>query len=233
MKAAVALLVVLFLLIGLSSAQDAPAKPPVKNLFFVFLWRPAKAPQYPEAKLNELQAGHMANMKRLYAEQKLQMAGPFLDDTKLRGIFVFTAQSADEVKGWLATDPAIKAGRLEGEVHPWKPAKGEIARPATENGMEKYELLVFRYAENAKQMDDAKLNEAFQRHMKFQLAAFERGDTVIGGPFTDEGDFVGVVIARKDGAKLASEDPLVSAGVAKIEVHPWMTAKGVLGETTK
>jgi uncharacterized protein YciI len=46
------------------------------------------------------------------------------------------------------------------------------------------------------------------------------------------GDFIGVIIAhgnKQEGEKLAAADPVVEAGVAKAEVHEWITAKGVLG----
>ena len=48
----------------------------------------------------------------------------FTDDGKLRGMFVFTVGSLEEAKALAEADPAVKAGRLEPEVHPWFAAKG-------------------------------------------------------------------------------------------------------------
>lgn len=69
--------------------------------------------------LIEIQAGHMANIQRLQKMGKLVLAGPFLDDGDIRGIFIFAVESVEEVKELIATDPAIKAGRLVMELHPW------------------------------------------------------------------------------------------------------------------
>jgi uncharacterized protein YciI len=227
------------LLASIAFAQSAVQKPesantkPATNLYFVFLNRPSNAPTYSKEKSEEIQAGHMANIKRLHGEGKLVMAGPFMDDTTLRGIFVFKAKSIDEVKGWIATDPAIIAGRLAGDVHPWEPAKGEIHVPAKDAPMENFVMLIYRWTTDAKSKSKEAMGAAFQGHKKYQLELFESGKTEIGGPFSDAmtSEFIGVIIGhgnRQEGEKLAAGDPLVEAGVARAEVHEWITARGVL-----
>ncbi len=66
-----------------------------------------------------LQAAHMKNIKRLGAEGKLAMAGPFLDDGDIRGIYIFNVTTIEEAKALTETDPAIQAGSLIMELHPW------------------------------------------------------------------------------------------------------------------
>lgn len=99
----------------------------IKQYYFVML---TKGPRRDEIKdtaiINKLQAGHMANMDRLSQEGKLMLAGPFADDGNWRGIFVFDAASEEEVKQMLATDPAINAGRLGYEIHPWYTAMNSV-----------------------------------------------------------------------------------------------------------
>ncbi len=220
-------------------AQSTPAetqKSPASQLFFVLLNRPANAPTYSQEKLQEIQDGHMANIRRLGAEGKMKMAGPFLDDTKLRGIFVFSASTADEVKELLKSDPAVKAGRLEGDVHRWEPGLGEIhdaTKLAPNAGMETFAMILYHWTEKAKSASKEEIGAAFAGHRKYQDRLFEEKLTEIGGPFGDaqSGPLIGVVIAhgkQADGEKLGNDDPVVQSGVARVEVHEWATVKGVL-----
>ncbi len=67
----------------------------------------------------ELQRAHMANIRRMADAGKLVLAGPFLDDGELRGIYVFAVATLDEARALTDSDPAIKAGTLVMELHPW------------------------------------------------------------------------------------------------------------------
>lgn len=67
----------------------------------------------------ELQKAHMDNIGRLAEMGKLVLAGPFMDDSDLRGIYVFNVATIEEARQLTATDPAIQAGSLEMELHPW------------------------------------------------------------------------------------------------------------------
>ncbi|GAB4311318.1 MAG: hypothetical protein Kow00127_01260 [Bacteroidales bacterium] len=67
----------------------------------------------------ELQRQHLDNIGRMAEEGKLVLAGPFLDSTPLRGIYIFNTESIDEARQWTQTDPAIRAGSLKMELHPW------------------------------------------------------------------------------------------------------------------
>ena len=69
--------------------------------------------------LAELQRAHLDNIRRLAEEGKLVLAGPFMDDGDLRGIYVFDVASVEEAEALTATDPAIQQGALEMELHPW------------------------------------------------------------------------------------------------------------------
>ncbi|WP_419699420.1 YciI family protein [Mucilaginibacter sp. NFX135] len=67
----------------------------------------------------QLQMAHLKNITRLAAEGKLVVAGPFLDDQPIRGIFIFNVETLEEAKKLTETDPAIKAGSLVMELHPF------------------------------------------------------------------------------------------------------------------
>lgn len=66
-----------------------------------------------------IQEAHMANINRMAEEGKLILAGPFLDDGELRGIYVFDVATIEEAEALTNTDPAVQAGRLVMELHPW------------------------------------------------------------------------------------------------------------------
>ena len=66
-----------------------------------------------------LQRAHLDNIHHLAETGKLILAGPFLDDGDIRGIFVFDVRTVEEAAALTATDPAVKAGRLIMELHPW------------------------------------------------------------------------------------------------------------------
>ncbi|MBN2175100.1 MAG: hypothetical protein JW731_13280 [Bacteroidales bacterium] len=66
-----------------------------------------------------LQRAHLDNILRMAEEGKLVLAGPFLDNGEIRGIYIFNVSTVEEAEALTATDPAIQAGRLKMELHPW------------------------------------------------------------------------------------------------------------------
>ncbi len=90
----------------------------MKQYFMVFLKSGLTRTQ-DSVTAAKMQEGHLNNITRLFNEKKLILAGPFLDDGIYRGIFIFDIATEEEVKQLLQTDPAIKAGRLDYEIHPW------------------------------------------------------------------------------------------------------------------
>lgn len=68
---------------------------------------------------DKLQTAHLKNIQRLAAEGKLLLAGPFLDDGNVRGIYIFNVPTLDEAEKLTQTDPAIQAGSLVMELHLW------------------------------------------------------------------------------------------------------------------
>ena len=80
-----------------------------------------KGPNRPTNKEEaaKLQAAHMENIGRLAKDGKLALAGPFLDNGELRGIYIFNVETVEEAKLLTETDPAIQAGSLVMELHPW------------------------------------------------------------------------------------------------------------------
>lgn len=73
----------------------------------------------PPAEAERLQKAHLENIGRMASEGKLVVAGPFMDDGEIRGIYIFNVKTVEEAKALTETDPAIQAGRLVMELHPW------------------------------------------------------------------------------------------------------------------
>ena len=67
----------------------------------------------------ELQRAHMDNIARLAQEGRLVLAGPFMDEGEVKGIYVFAVESLEEAATLTSTDPAVQAGSLAMELHPW------------------------------------------------------------------------------------------------------------------
>lgn len=98
------------------------------QFILVLLVRPASAPDLPKSELDQLQEGHMANMRSLAAEGKLFKAGPTEDFSgrNVRGIFILATDSMEKAREWIANDPLIKAGRLVPEFLKWYVEKGSL-----------------------------------------------------------------------------------------------------------
>jgi uncharacterized protein len=91
----------------------------MKNYVMALLKRGPRRWMIDSVMASNLQKAHMANIGRLADEGKLVVAGPFTDNTDLKGIYVFDVKTIEEAQKLCETDPAIKAGSLTMELHPW------------------------------------------------------------------------------------------------------------------
>ena len=103
--------------------EKDPEKPVMKNYFMVFLKKGVQRNQ-DSVEVEKIQKAHLENINKLVQTGKLNIAGPFLDDGDLRGIFVFDVPTLEEAKSLTETDPAIKSGRLSYEIHPFMTQQG-------------------------------------------------------------------------------------------------------------
>jgi TonB family protein len=229
--------VLLLALVALMSSTLTPAQTQTdakaSQYFLILLNRPPSAPQLSKEEGVKLQEEHMANIRKMAAEHKLLVAGPFMDDTPLRGIFVLQAESAAQAQAWADSDPAVKAGRLSAELHgPWQINSIDIHAPTEPPGMEQYTLVLMKSGEHWNP-DDPEFMEVIKQHHAFIRQMSQGGNIALDGPFplSVPGELRGVVIYRvgeATAAKLTEEDPVVKAGILKAELHPWATGKGVL-----
>jgi uncharacterized protein YciI len=217
---------------ALAQTQNQPNAKPAQY-FFVLLNRPAAAPQLSKEAGEKLQEEHMANIRKLGAEHKLVIAGPFMDDTTLRGIFVFQADSMAQAQEWANSDPAVKAGRLSAEVHgPWLIDPNTIHNPDEPPGFEQYAVVLMKRGANWNPNAPGFM-DVMKQHSSFVKQMTDQGNLALAGtfPFSDQGELQEVAIFRvgtEQAAKLTRDNPAVKAGLLKTEIHPWGTGKGVL-----
>lgn len=227
-------LCVLIVLIGyvFPQASTQPNSKP-SHYFLVLLNRPAGAPQLSKEAAEKLQEEHMANIRVMAAEHKLLIAGPCLDDTALRGIFVFRTDSVVQAQEWADSDPAVKAGRLSPEVHgPWLIDPSVIHSPTEPLGLEQYTLVLMRRGAKWKS-DAAAFNLVVKDQPAFVKRMMEQESLAVAGlfPLSVPGELRAVDIFRvstEQTAALLKSDPTIKADLLRPEIHPWGTGKGVL-----
>ena len=95
----------------------------MQQYFICFLKTGPKRDQDEETAA-QIQKAHLAHLDKLAKEDKICMAGPFGDDGEIRGITVFRVATLEEARALANADPAVKAGRLQVEIHPWWAARG-------------------------------------------------------------------------------------------------------------
>lgn len=118
MKKIFILFALLIVMSASSFAQEKPIEEKMKKWYFVMLSRGENRSQ-DTAEVRRLNEGHMANINRMADLGVLRIAGPFMDNGDWRGIFIMDVKTEEEVIENLKQDPAIAAGRLKYEIHPW------------------------------------------------------------------------------------------------------------------
>jgi dipeptidyl aminopeptidase/acylaminoacyl peptidase/uncharacterized protein YciI len=195
-------------------------------------WTPGSSPE-----LEKLQEAHMANIRRLADTGKLVGAGPMGDDGPLRGLFIFRTDVFEEAKMLAATDPAVRAGRLSVELHPWQAAEGigagfkaEVARAGVR--MQEHPLVFLR--RNPGTAADAETSRRIQtEHQTYVDRLYASGQLSIAGWIADDGEIRGAMVFAAEvlpeqAQALVDQDPGLRAGLWTAEAHTWWVAKGVL-----
>lgn len=96
------------------SADDYGMRPYV----MAFLKAGPNRSQSPEQR-DALQRDHLQHVRTLAEQGHLVLAGPFMDDGELRGIFIFATDDLEQARAWTEADPAVQAGSLVMELKPW------------------------------------------------------------------------------------------------------------------
>ena len=90
-----------------------------RNLFFIAVILSLLSCSNEKEGKNNQNLQPVTEESNLAEEGKLVLAGPFLDEGDLRGIYIFDVETVEEARALTETDPAIQAGRLIMELKPW------------------------------------------------------------------------------------------------------------------
>ncbi len=106
--------------------------------YVVVILKTGPRTEFAEGERQRLSEGHMANVRRLRAERRLLIAGPFSpNDDQYRGMFIFDVRTVEEAVQLAATDPAIAAGVFAIEAYPWTGSAALMEAPAIHERVER------------------------------------------------------------------------------------------------
>jgi len=195
-----------------------------KSTFLILLVRPDNAPTYSAERSKEIQDGHMAHLTKLYNAGTAKVAGPFMEDQRIRGIVLIEAKNMELAKMAPMADPAVMAGRLAAEVYPWAIDPVKYGKPA--EPME----LVTNTMVLIERVNFTPKGFSSQRSLYMKGV----GTTLVSGPIAGDFKYIDAfIVPGNDKAKvaaLAEKHPAVVGGYGKAIVLPWGSAKGVLAK---
>jgi uncharacterized protein YciI len=201
------ILIILFALLG----RDLSGQ---EHLFFVFLHTNPDREKLEANEAFEIQAAHLNNIDSLYRIGELLAAGPFEGGG---GIFVLLADSLEEARRMVQTDPAILAKRFITEIVPLILTKGTICdgedKKVDETLMSIFPFLLFKPNQQLTPQEKENLLQSFDG---FSTGTRLSNDILVAGDFGASGGFV---ILRRDDPELIMQ---------MIEEHPY-TQIGMYG----
>ncbi len=95
----------------------------MQQYFIAFLKRGENRSQ-DSLEAAKLQEAHLKHLGEMYEKGYADISGPFGDDGDIRGITIYNVPTLAMADSLANMDPAVKAGRLEIEMHPWWAGKG-------------------------------------------------------------------------------------------------------------
>lgn len=225
-------------LLALAAAASAapPDFGPMRNYQIAFIRRGPTWTQERTPHTDSLQAGHMKNIGRMADAGKLIAAGPFIGDQPLRGIYLFTADSAEAAR-MAAEDPAVQSGRLVLDLHPIlassaigaEYAARKKANPALRDSM--IELTFGLIVANDREPDPRTHGALMEKHLWHLRNEMDRGRLRLAGPLLDTGRTRGILVFDADtteARQAVNRDPMVKEGWVRVELYRWYTADGVI-----
>jgi uncharacterized protein YciI len=227
-----------------TAAWQAGFRTPMRHYVMGILRSSEGGPTLPKTRVDNLRAGHLANIRRMFDEHRLVCAGPFVDDGPLQGLYIFDADSVAQVRPWLDAYPFLSSGHMVCELRRWLGPVGiseEYRRaagvdPTRRDSLVHYTMALLVRGPKWQPVEDAATRELRARSVAGVEKMSEVGSVALAGPFEDDGDPGAIVVfATGDTAvarRWSDADPAVAAGRLRVELHPWLTAHGILAHGT-
>ena len=230
MKILVSLVLLLFPIAGFG---QEPAKPESKLIEFqmAILKRGPKWSPNPGKDAPPIQQQHVDYVQSLISTGKVAVAGAIKDESNLVGVYIFRTQSAEDAKSWTDADPAVVAGHIVFELHPWWSEDVMKKTETPTKFMTAYLAFLVR-GEKWTPEKTPQTEEIQKGHMANINRLAEMKKLVVAGPFGDDGTLRGIFVFRVDTLEearaLTLTDPAVKAGRLALDLHPWLVPEGVL-----
>ena len=225
----------------LSKFQDKASAQTVRYQLGLLVRGPTWTPERT-ARTDSIQAGHMANIGRMWEHGALVAAGPFQNGGELRGVFVFRP-GQDPLDSLMAGDSAIATRRLECRLHPWIAPAGfgddyrRLAEERAKQGlppkdsMVSYGWVMLQRGPKYDSKPSPQVEKLIEKHFAYSEKLRASGQLIYAGAVEGTGDLRGVLILRGDSAQVAravADDPAVKAGRFAPRVLRWWTAWGTV-----
>jgi uncharacterized protein YciI len=230
MSLILSLLLAFNLVVPARQEKNAPAESKLKQFYMAIL---KKGPKWSATKTKETEELHQAHVERartLIESGKAVAAGPLTDDGEIRGIYIFRAASAEEAKAWANDDPAVAAGHLIAEMHPWW-SEDVFKKASTPLKLTTVYLAFLQRGSFTPATKEA-ADELQKAHLANINRLAEMKKLVVAGPFGDNGQLRGIFVFKvsslEEAKVLTETDPAVKAGRLVLDLHPWQVPEGSL-----
>jgi len=178
-----------------------------------------------------MQKQHVEYVQSLLSSGKVVIAGPIKDESNLVGVYILRSKSADEAKGWVDADPAVVAGHVTVEMHPWWSEDVMKKTETPQKFMTAYLAFLVR-GEKWTPEKTPQTEEIQKGHMANIHRLADMKKLVVAGPFGDDGTLRGIFVFRvgslEEARTLTLTDPAVQAGRLALDLHPWLVPEGIL-----
>jgi len=182
---------------------------------------------------NPILQQHFGNVVSMLESGKAVIAGPIAGNAGLAGIFILRAKSAEEARGWVDADAAVKGGLFTAEMHPWW-SEDIFKKANSPLKLDTVYLGFLKRGPNRKEGDGKtpEVQELQKAHIANINRLAEMKKLVVAGPFGDDGDLRGIFVFRvgsmKEAEELTATDPMIKIDRLRLELYQWRVPQGVI-----